>query len=126
MALTQRRAGMYARSDISRLSLAYLQECLAVARAEGANLRDDVPQAILDQFQAFPSDVGTSTLTDREANRPLEWDIRNGVVSRYGRADGNATPNQRHAGSTSRRGERQPGLTGRWLGRVTTTCTLKI
>ncbi|WP_412460079.1 oxidoreductase [Pseudomonas sp. SC11] len=92
MALTQRRAGMYARSDISRLSLAYLQECLAVARAEGANLRDDVPQAILDQFQAFPRDMGTSILTDREANRPLEWDIRNGVVSRYGRAHGIATP----------------------------------
>jgi len=74
------------------LTLAYLQECLAVARAEGAELGDEVPQAILDKFQASPADMGTSILTDREAGRPLEWDIRNGVVSRRGRAHGIPTP----------------------------------
>lgn len=92
MALTHRRAGMFSRSDISRLTLDYLQECLAVARAEGAELGDEVPQAILDTFQAFPADMGTSILTDREAGRPLEWDIRNGVIARRGRAHGIATP----------------------------------
>ncbi len=56
------------------------------ARAEGAELGDEVPQEILDRFQASPADMGTSILTDREACRPLEWDIRNGVVSRRGRA----------------------------------------
>jgi 2-dehydropantoate 2-reductase len=47
MALTHRRAGMFVRPDIAELSLAYLRECLAVARAEGANLGDEVPQEIL-------------------------------------------------------------------------------
>jgi len=92
MALTQRRSGMFSRSDIAGLTLTYLRECLAVARAEGAELGDEVPQSILDKFQAFPADMGTSILTDREAGRPLEWDIRNGVMLRRGRAHGIPTP----------------------------------
>jgi len=92
MALTHRRAGMFARADIAQLSLAYLQECLAVARAEGARLGDEVPQEILAKFQASSADLSTSILTDREAGRPLEWDIRNGVVSRRARAHGIPTP----------------------------------
>ncbi|MBU9278698.1 oxidoreductase [Burkholderia multivorans] len=92
MALTVRRAGMFGRADIAELALAYLRECLAVARAEGAELGDEVPQEILDKFRAAPADMGTSILTDREAGRPLEWDIRNGVISRRGRAHGIPTP----------------------------------
>lgn len=46
MALTHRRSGMFGRHDISTLALDYLRECLAVARAEGAELGDEVPQAI--------------------------------------------------------------------------------
>jgi len=92
MVLTQRRSGMFGRPDIAALALAYLRECLAVARAEGAELDDAVPQEILDGFQASPADMGTSILTDREAGRPLEWDIRNGVIARRGRALGIPTP----------------------------------
>ena len=92
MALTHRRSGMFGRADIARLTLAYLQECLAVARAEGAELGDEVPQEILDKFRAAPTDMSTSILTDREAGRPLEWDIRNGVIARRGQAHGIPTP----------------------------------
>ena len=92
MALTHRRSGMFRRADIARLTLAYLQECLSVARAEGAELGDEVPQEILDKFQAAPADMSTSILTDREAGRPLEWDIRNGVIARRGRVHSIPTP----------------------------------
>jgi 2-dehydropantoate 2-reductase len=92
MVLTGRRTGMFARADIAELSLAYLRECLEVARAEGAVLGDEVPQEIIDGLQGYPADMGTSILADREANRPLEWDIRNGVVLRRGRAHGIPTP----------------------------------
>ena len=92
MALTHRRSGMFGRPDIAGLTLTYLRECLTVARAEGAELGDEVPQSILDKFLAFPADMGTSILTDREAGRPLEWDIRNGVIRRRGRAHGIPTP----------------------------------
>ena len=92
MVLTSRRAGQFARADIGELSLAYLEECLAVARAEGAELGDEVPAQILARFRAYPADLGTSILADREAGRPLEWDIRNGVVRRRAREHGIPTP----------------------------------
>lgn len=92
MVLANRRAGMFSRGDIAELALAYLRECLSVARAEGAALSDQVPQEIVEVFQRAPADLGTSILADRQANRPLEWEIRNGVIQRYGRSHGIATP----------------------------------
>jgi len=92
MVLTGRRAGMFGRDDIARLALDYLREGLAVARAEGAVLGDEVPQQIVDAFRAYPPDMGTSILADRDADRPLEWSIRNKVLVRRGRAHGILTP----------------------------------
>lgn len=91
MVLANRRAGMFAREDITALALAYLRECLSVARAEGAVLEESVAQEIVDGFHRVPADLGTSILADRQANRPLEWSIRNGVIQRFGRAHGIAT-----------------------------------
>jgi 2-dehydropantoate 2-reductase len=92
MVLTGRRAGMYSRADVTTLSLAYLRECLEVARAEGATLGDEVPQEIINGFHGSPPDLGTSILADRLGGRPLEWDSRNGVVQRRGRFHGIPTP----------------------------------
>lgn len=92
MALTGRRAGVFQREDVADLTLAYLAECLAVARAEGAHLGDDEPRALLDAFRAFPADRGTSILADREQGHALEWDARNGVIRRLGAAHGIPTP----------------------------------
>lgn len=92
MVLANRRAGMFSRDDITELALAYLHECLSVARAEGASLSDSVPQEIVDGFHRAPADLGTSILADRQANRPLEWDIRNGVIQRYGQKHGLPVP----------------------------------
>lgn len=92
MVLANRRAGMFSRRDITELALAYLRECLSVARAEGAVLHDNVAQEIVDGFHRAPADLGSSILADRQANRPLEWDIRNGVIQRYGHSHGIPTP----------------------------------
>ncbi|WHP29833.1 oxidoreductase [Trabulsiella odontotermitis] len=92
MVLANRRAGMFAREDITELALAYLRECLTVARAEGAELPDSVLQEIIDGFHRAPADLSTSILADRQANRPMEWDIRNGVIQRYGRLHQIPTP----------------------------------
>lgn len=92
MAVTGRRSGVFARRDVADLTLAYLAECLAVARAEGARLDDAEPRRVLDAFRASPPDRGTSILADREHGRPLEWDVRNGVIRRRGRAHGILTP----------------------------------
>jgi 2-dehydropantoate 2-reductase len=92
MVLTGRRSGMFRRDDIAALSRRYLAECLAVARAEGAKLGDDVVDEIVGLFAKAPEDMTTSMLTDREAHRRLEWDIRNGVISRKGARHGLPTP----------------------------------
>ncbi len=73
---------MFRRDDVAALSRRYAAECLAVARAEGANLGDEVIDEIVGLFAKAPEDMTTSMLTDREGHRPLEWDIRNGVISR--------------------------------------------
>jgi 2-dehydropantoate 2-reductase len=92
MVLTGRRSGMYARDDVAGLAVAYLRECLSVARADGAVLDDAVVESVLDGFRAQPADLGTSILADRVAGLPLEWDARNGVVQRRARALGIPTP----------------------------------
>jgi 2-dehydropantoate 2-reductase len=43
-------------------------------------------------FRAAPEDLGTSILADRENNRPMEWDIRNGVIIRRARPHNLPTP----------------------------------
>lgn len=92
MVLTGRRTGIFGRDDVAALARRYLAECLAVARADGANLDDGVVDEIVDLLAQAPPDVTTSMLTDREANRPLEWDIRNGVIARKAAAHALATP----------------------------------
>jgi 2-dehydropantoate 2-reductase len=92
MALSGRRSGMFRRDDVADLSRRYVAECLAVARAEGARLPDGVVDELVGLFRTAPVDLGTSILADRESNRRMEWDLRNGVIIRKGRAHGLATP----------------------------------
>jgi 2-dehydropantoate 2-reductase len=92
MVLTGRRAGMFRRDDMAELAARYAAECLEVARAEGAKLADDVADGTVEMFRQAPPDMGTSMLADREAGRPQEWDIRNGVIIRKARAHAVETP----------------------------------
>lgn len=90
--LTGRRSGMFDRADIVELTRRYLTECVTVARADGARLADGVVDEILGMLAHLPPDVTTSMLTDREARRPLEWDIRNGVIARKAARHGLPAP----------------------------------
>ncbi|WP_163750381.1 oxidoreductase [Mycolicibacterium helvum] len=92
MVLARRRSGMFRRADIAALARRYLTECLAVARAEGAALPDTVIDEITEMFATGPQDLTTSMLTDANAGRRLEWDIRNGVIVRKAAQHGLATP----------------------------------
>jgi 2-dehydropantoate 2-reductase len=75
-----------------RLARAIADECVAVARAEGARLGPATVDQIVAQLQRFPPDLGTSMLFDRPAGRRLEWEARNGVISRLGAQQGIPTP----------------------------------
>ncbi len=92
LVLARRRAGMFRRPGAAALARAYALECLAVARAEGADLPDAVADELVAEFQAYPEDLGSSILFDAEAGRALEWDARNGVLNRLGAKHGIATP----------------------------------
>ena len=83
---------MFRRDDVAALSRAYLDECVIVARAEGANLGDEVIDQLLSRLRDAPSDMATSMLGDRAAGQPLEWDIRNGVILRKARQHGLPAP----------------------------------
>jgi 2-dehydropantoate 2-reductase len=92
MVLTGRKSGMFRRDDIAAMARAYAAECIAVARAEGADLGDEMIDQTVRLFTAVPEDMTTSILTDREHGSPLEWDIRNGVISRKAARHSLATP----------------------------------
>jgi 2-dehydropantoate 2-reductase len=92
MALSGRRSGMFRRDDVAALSRGYVAECLAVARAEGARLSDEVVDELVGLFRQAPEDMGTSILADRENHRRMEWDIRNAVIIRKARTHDLATP----------------------------------
>lgn len=83
---------MFRRDDVAELARRYLAECLTVARADGADLGEEVVDEIIAMLAAAPEDLTTSMLTDHLAGRPLEWDIRNGVISRKAAAHGLPTP----------------------------------
>jgi 2-dehydropantoate 2-reductase len=91
-ALTGRRAEVFSDLVIRRLARDLAAECAAVARAAGAVLPDGFADEVVDHLAALPPDHGTSILYDRQAGRPLEWDARNGVITRIGASHGVPTP----------------------------------
>jgi len=67
-------------------------ECVAVGRAQGADLPDDLADAVIEGYRAAAPDGINSLHADRLAGRPMELDARNGVIVRQGTAHGIATP----------------------------------
>ena len=92
MVLTGRRSGMFRRPDVRGLALALVEECRAVAAAEGVRLEASLGEEMADRLATMPPDMGSSILYDRAAGRALEWDARNGVLCRLGAAHGVPTP----------------------------------
>jgi 2-dehydropantoate 2-reductase len=91
-ALTLKPAGVAQREPIAELMRALVGECVAVGRAEGADLPSDLPDSVVDGYRAGPADGVNSLHADRAAGRPMELDARNGVIVRLGARHGIATP----------------------------------
>lgn len=91
-ALTSQRQGVLRRDDIHALSLALLDEVVAVARADGAQLADDEQARTMATLFTYPPEVGTSMYFDRLAGRPLEVETLTGSVVAAGERYGIATP----------------------------------
>ncbi|TNM62084.1 2-dehydropantoate 2-reductase [Aliirhizobium smilacinae] len=91
-ALTRQRLGVFQRPDIQGLSLGVLREAVAVGRAEGAQLRDNEAETILETFLGYPPEAGTSMYFDCLAGRALEIEALNGAVVAAARRHGLPTP----------------------------------
>jgi 2-dehydropantoate 2-reductase len=91
-ALLLQPAGVMHDAAIGELAQALVREGMAVARAEGAVLPDDLPETIVQNYRAAPRDGINSLHADRLARRPTEIDARNGVIVRLGRKHGIAAP----------------------------------
>lgn len=91
-ALTLRPAGVVDEPGIAALMEGLVAECVAVGRAEGADLSDDLPGRVVDGYRAGPADAVNSIQADRMAGRRTEIDARNGVIVRLGARHGIATP----------------------------------
>jgi 2-dehydropantoate 2-reductase len=69
-----------------------IAECVAVGRAEGAKFADDYAEQLASALAARKGNRGNSMYYDRRDGKPLEYDARNAVISRFGRKHGIATP----------------------------------
>ncbi len=85
-------AGIAHHDGVADLMRAIVRECVAVGRAEGATLGDEIPDEIVAGARRAPREASNSMLADRRAGRPMEYDARNGVIVRLGKKHGIAAP----------------------------------
>jgi 2-dehydropantoate 2-reductase len=91
-ALAGKPAGIVHDAHAASLMRRIVDETVAVGRAEGANLPDRMADEVIDIYRSQPADSVNSLLADRQAGRPLEIELRNGVIVRLGEKHGIATP----------------------------------
>lgn len=91
-ALVMRGAEVSHDEGIAALMRDLVRECIAVGRAEGADMADDVAEAVVSHYRSMPGDSINSIHADRIAGRPTEIDARNRVVGRIGARHGIAAP----------------------------------
>lgn len=80
--LTRRGNDVLKDPGIARLYQALAAEVIAVGRAEGANLSDDLGERLCAFISRGPHPHTPSIVVDRLHNHPTEWQARNEVVLR--------------------------------------------
>lgn len=84
-AIVLQPAGIMHDEAVASAAKQIIRECMAVGRAEGAVLADDLPEKIIELYRSQPRDSLNSLHADRLAGRPTELDARNGVIVRLAR-----------------------------------------
>jgi 2-dehydropantoate 2-reductase len=91
--LTQASTGPVWNPELASIVRALVEECAAVARADGAVIDQSVIESVVNGAQnARPAGGANSMEADRLAGRPMEIDARNGAIVRIGRRHGIDTP----------------------------------
>ena len=84
MCLSGNTARIFKDSAVLDLYRKLLEESIAVARADGANIAIDFIEKMLFKAQQYEDQKGSSMLTDRLSGKPIEWEARNGVIVKLG------------------------------------------
>jgi 2-dehydropantoate 2-reductase len=91
-AILMKPTGVIQVEPIPELTRGIVRECIAVGRAEGAALGDEIVEAVVEGARKAAADGLNSLIADRMAGRPMEIDARNGAIVRIGRKHGIPTP----------------------------------
>lgn len=91
-ALTLQPARIAHNSTAARLMRNIVLEAAAVGRAAGAQLPADIADEIVEIYRGHPPDSINSLHADRLAGRPMEIELRNGVIVELGKRVGIPTP----------------------------------
>jgi 2-dehydropantoate 2-reductase len=91
-AIVNQPSGIARFGPVAELMRGIARECVAVGRARGAMLPDELPDTIVEHYQTGPIDSVNSLHADRIAGRRMEIDARNGAIVRFGRKHGVPTP----------------------------------
>ena len=91
-ALTLRAAEVANDEGVAEVMRGLVRECIAVGRAEGADLPDKLADQVVKWTRLAHPDSVNSIQADRMAGRRMELDARNGVIVRLGAKHGIATP----------------------------------
>ena len=91
-ALLLQPAGIVCNATAARLTRHIVEEAAAVGRAEGARLSPTIADEVIDVYRSHPPDSVNSLHADRAAGRPLEIELRNGVIVALGSKHGIPTP----------------------------------
>src|SRR5690606_5581791 len=70
--------------ELEAVIRALVEECAAVARAEGARIGPEVIESVVGGTRRAPAGSSNSMQADRLFGRPMEIDARNGVIVRLG------------------------------------------
>lgn len=81
-----------AESETRTMLHAAIAEAVAVARAKGIKLADDLPEALMKFAETLPDDMKSSMLGDLERGARLELPWLSGTVAKLGASLGVATP----------------------------------
>jgi len=90
--LVLKPAGISRDPAIAQLMRGLVAECVAVGRAEGAQLDGALIEEVVRHYREAPADSVNSLLADRLAGRQTEIDARNGVIVRLGEKHGLSAP----------------------------------
>lgn len=91
-AVTLHAAGPRWNDRVEGLVRGLVQECILVARAEGALIDNSVLEEVVDNQRQSQEGAVNSMTADRLAGRRMEFDIRNGAIVRFAKAHNIATP----------------------------------